>query len=255
MRPLGIQLYSLKSFMEEDPWGTLKALSEMGYTHIESYEGPNGFFWGLSPLEFVNRLENWGLTLLGAHLDIFQQFEEKLSLAVTGKVPFLVCPWIGPSENPDFYKKALDRLMYCGNLCKQAGIRFLYHNHDYSFSKLKEWSPISYFLDQADPELLSFEMDIYWVYQAGEDPIKWLQKHPGRWPLFHLKDRHPSIEKETTIFGQGNIDYPTVLNHLEELDSKFYIIEQEHYHQFDPFDSMNQNAINFNQIFNRVKEK
>jgi len=237
----GIQLYSLKSNMEKDPWSTLKILSEMGYALVESYEGPEGFLWGKTPEEFKKQLRDLGLSAIGAHIDVFEKFEEKLDMALIAGMPYLVCPWLGSSEDPDFYKKALERLILCGHKCKEAGIRLAYHNHDYSFRKIKDWSPISYFLEQSDPCILSFEMDVYWVIKAQESPIGWIEKYPDRWPLLHIKDRHKTMVDETCTLGQGDIEYQSLLKEIPDLENKYCIIEQEHFQGKDPLYAMKGN--------------
>ena len=101
----GIQLYTLRDIINENPKGILKSLAGYGYTQIESYEGPQGIFWGMSPMEFKNYAGDLGMTLVSTHCDIFSNFEKKVEQAVSIGMKYIICPWVGPQKSMDDFKR------------------------------------------------------------------------------------------------------------------------------------------------------
>ena len=47
---------------------------------------------------------------------------------------------------------------------------------------------MDYLIKNTDPKYVAYEMDVFWVVHPGQDPVKWLEKYPGRWELMHVKD-------------------------------------------------------------------
>ena len=125
---------------------------------------------------------------------------------------YLITPWVGPQKTLDDYKKRSDEFNKAGEICKKAGIRFAYHNHWYSFTQQDGQFPQDIFMANTDPSLVDFEMDIYWVVTAGQDPEAWLKKYPNRFRLCHVKDRKkdaPAKEQDASCdLGAGSIDFP-----------------------------------------------
>ena len=91
----GIQLYTLRDEMPKDPKGVLKQLADFGYKQIESYEGPQGIFWGMSHSDYKKYLDDLGLTALSAHTDINKDFEQKAEQASAIGMKYLLSPWLG----------------------------------------------------------------------------------------------------------------------------------------------------------------
>ncbi len=237
----GIQLYTLRDVIGEDPTYTLELLGKMGYTQIESYEGPMGMFWGMSPSEYRSFLYDNGMRALSSHADINKEFERKAAEAAEAGMSFLACPWIGPQESMDDFKRYAERFNECGEICKQNGLRFAYHNHAYSFEPLAGEMPQDVMMEMTDPELVDYQMDIYWVVTAGQDPAAWLQKYPNRWNSCHVKDRlkdaDPEEREASCDLGTGSIDYPTILAEAQKQGMKYFILEQERYDNSTPMES------------------
>jgi sugar phosphate isomerase/epimerase len=229
----GIQLYTLRDDMPKDPKGVLKQLASFGYTQIESFEGPKGMFWGMSNLEFKKYLDELRMKLVSSHTDINKDFERKAGEAAAVGMDYLICPWLGPQKSLDFFKKAAQKFNECGQICKKNGIRFAYHNHDYSFKPVEGQLPQDVMMMETDKDLVDYEMDIYWVITAGRNPIEWINKYPNRFKLFHIKDRQKnaslSESNASTTVGTGMIDFPSIVKRANEEGKKFYIVEQERY--------------------------
>jgi sugar phosphate isomerase/epimerase len=222
----GIQLYTLRTEMPKDPKGVLRQLSQFGYKQIESYEGAQGMFWGMKNTEFRDYLDSLDMKIVSSHCNMNQDFERKADEAAAIGMKYLICPYLGPQKSMDAFKKATDRFNECGAIAKQRGLRFAYHNHDYSFKPIDGVLPQDYMMQNSSKDSVDFEMDIYWVVAAGQDPIAWFKKYPDRFRLAHIKDLKG---KESVNLGTGTIDFPAILAAARKEGLQYYIVEQEAY--------------------------
>ncbi len=234
----GIQLYTLRDIINENPKGILKSLAGYGYTQIESYEGPQGIFWGMSPMEFKNYAGDLGMTLVSTHCDIFSNFEKKVEQAVSIGMKYIICPWVGPQKSMDDFKRIAALFNKQGEYCKKNGIQFAYHNHDYSFKPTNGVYPQDVLMQGTDAKLVQFEMDMYWTITAGEDPVAWMKKYPNRFKLAHIKERSLTPindgKFESVDLGTGSIDYPTLIKKAKTLGLDYLVMEQEYYPNGSP---------------------
>lgn len=244
IKEFGLQLYTLRDVMPKDPKGILKQVAEMGYKQIESYTHDKlGMFWGMSNIEFKKYLDEIGLTIISSHYKPDKDFERKAAEAAAIGMKFLIYPYEGsplkkndaayatlPKTIDDFKKWADDFNRY-GEICRKNGIRYAYHNHDYTFSPLENQIPQDILLTNTDKDLVDFEMDIYWAVTAGQDPIAWFKKYPGRFKLVHVKDRKkdaaPSQREAFSILGKGSIDFPPILKAAKQNGVKYFLVEQD----------------------------
>lgn len=237
----GLQLYTLREDMPKDPKAILQQVASFGYKQIEGFEGSQGMFWNMDHMEFKSYLDSLGLQMVASHCNINDNFEKKAAQAAEIGMKYLICPWIGPQETADKYKEFADTFNARGEICRSNGIRFAYHNHAYSFVEMDGIIPQDLMMDNTDPSLVDFEMDIYWVVTGKADPIAYLQKYPNRWTLCHVKDRlkdAPAEENEASCnVGTGSIDFPSILTAARDLGMKYYIVEQERYDNSTPLQS------------------
>jgi len=238
----GVQLYSLRDVMPDDPRGVLAQLAEFGYHQIESYEGPMGIYWGMSNIEFKNYMDELGMEMVSSHANVFEDFERKAGEAAEIGVDYLICPWIGPQETLDDYREMADQFNEIGEVAQQAGIRFAYHNHAYTFETVDGEYPQDILVDNTDPALVDYQLDLYWVVAAGEDPIEWLEKHSGRYTSSHVKDMINGDDPESTTLGNGIIDYQPILAAAKEHGMEYFIIEQEDYAGTTPIEGIHDGA-------------
>jgi sugar phosphate isomerase/epimerase len=138
---------------------------------------------------------------------------------------------VGPQDSLDKYKKLADQFNTCGEIAKKNGIRFAYHNHDYSFKPLEGILPQDLMIERSNPATVDFEMDMYWTVAAGVDPIAYMKKYPNRFKLVHVKDlvKLPKNEHESCVIGKGTIDYKSLLPQVSKLGVQYFIVEQEAY--------------------------
>jgi sugar phosphate isomerase/epimerase len=244
----GIQLYTLRDDMPKDPKGVIKQLASFGYKQIESYEHDKlGIFWGMKNTEFKKYMDDLGMKLVSSHCDINKDFERKAAEAAAIGMNYLICPWLGPQKSLDDFKKAAQKFNERGEVCKKNGIGFAYHNHDYTFKPLEGQLPQDVLMMGTDKSLVDYEMDIYWVVTAGQDPVQWISKYPNRFKLFHIKDRIKNIllteTNASTVVGTGSIDFPSIVQHANKEGKKFYIVEQERYDGTTPIKAAQDGAV------------
>lgn len=242
----GIQLWTVKEQMLQDPKETLRQLASYGYTQIEGFEGEKGLFWGMSNREFNSFIEELGMRLVASHAGVKENFEAKAAQAGEIGMQYLIDPYEGPQESLDDYKRMAERFNQLGQICKNNGLRFAYHNHDYTFQEVEGVIPQTILVEQTDPELVDFEMDIYWVVAAGADPQRFLREYPNRYRLGHVKDRMkdvPATETNaSTVLGTGMIDYASILKTARQNGMEYFIVEQERFDNTTPLESSKRNA-------------
>lgn len=238
----GLQLYTLRDIIADDPEATIRQVADYGYTQIESYDGPMGMWWGMDNTGYKNLLDELGVTAISTHANVFEEFERKANEAAEIGLTFIVCPWVGPQESMDDFRQIADQFNEMGEIASDLGLRFAYHNHAYSFEELEGELPQDVMMNNTDPELVEYQMDIYWVVAAGEDPAQWMQKYPGRFTSGHVKDLDPGDEPESTVLGTGSIDFAQLLPVATENGMEAFIVEQEAYTGTTPMDAVRENA-------------
>ena len=179
-------------------------------------------------LKFKNELDNMGMKIVSSHCDISKDFERKAAEAGEIGMKYLICPSKGPQKSIDDFKRFADEFNKCGEIANKHGIRFAYHNHDYSFKAMNGGIPQDVMMDMTDPKLVDFEMDIYWVVSSGADPIEWLKKYPNRFKLCHIKDRAknaaPTNFDASVDLGLGSIDFKSILAEGKKYGFKYHIV-------------------------------
>ncbi|HEV2833533.1 MAG TPA: sugar phosphate isomerase/epimerase [Hanamia sp.] len=252
---IGLQLYTVRDAMDKDPSATLAKVAQIGYTSLEgaTYTGTQKFY-GMTPAEFKKVLKQNGLIIPSSHYRLGEEKNKGAALkgtllhdwdraiddAAEVGIQYMVCAYLSNAERGDLdhYKKVVDQLNIAGERCKKSGIQLCYHNHDFEFVKQGDTYPYDILLS-ADKDLVKMEMDIYWVKKAGHDPIALFKKHPGRFPLWHVKDMDNTSAKDFTEVGNGIIDFKEIFKHKKESGMKYFFVEQDKC-PGDPFDSISQ---------------
>lgn len=258
LNDFGIQLWTVKEDMAKDAKATLKSLSEYGYGQIESFQGTTGIFWGMKPQEFKTYLAGLGQTMISSHVnpefsfkpEKMDEFKKLADDAASVGVKYLINPYLAMLKTKDEFLKASDGFNKQGAICKERGMSFAYHNHDYSFENRNGFVPIEIMLANTDKNLVDFEMDIYWVVIAQQDPVEWLTKHSGRFKLSHVKDLYTPQKYDellkiepvkdgnkpsaSCVLGTGRIDFNSVLQVAKENGMEYFIVEQEKFDNSNP---------------------
>lgn len=241
--PFGIQLYTLRDIIGDDPQGTIRALADYGYKQIESYEGSMGIFWNMGHNDFKSFLDNVGISMVSTHANVFQNYEQKVEQLAEIGVPYITCPYIGDQGSIDAYKEMAETFNQLGEIANDAGIKFAYHNHAYTFEEMDGQIPQQILMDETDPGLVEYQMDIYWVEAAGQDSIDWINRYPGRFTSCHIKDLgRTNGGHESVVVGTGTIDFPSIVDVAKDNGMEYYLVEQEAYTGTTPMQSAESNA-------------
>ena len=225
----GLQLYSVRDIIGKDPKGVLKQIADLGYKKVESYAGDKGFLWGLTPKEFKAYMDELGMTIVSTHADTTKGLEKAAAEAAEAGITYLLQPYIGPQKTLDEWKKRAEEFNKRGEICQKAGVKFGYHNHDYSFKDQDGKLPQEILLDNTDKSLVHFELDLMWIVAAGQDPVAHLKKYAGRYDLCHIKDLVSKPEPHSVDLGTGEIDFASLLKVGADTGITQFIVEQEEY--------------------------
>lgn len=240
VRHFGVQLYTFRDEMATDARGTLEKIANLGIREIESARSRKGHYYGLTPREMKDACTDLGMKLVSGHVHLDDQWNSTVEEAVASGQSYLICSSL-PSRGQtlDNYKKVAEAFNKAGETCREAGLKFGYHNHDYEFESDQGQVLYEVLLKETDPELVHMELDLGWVVASGFDPADYFSRYPGRFPLWHLKDMDLE-EKKSTEFGKGGLDLADIMARQKESGVKHIFIEQEEYSS-TPFESMQHN--------------
>ena len=226
---VGIQLYTVRKEMMADAVGTLKQLAKLGYKELESARSEKGHYYGLSASEIKKVTKDLGMTLRSGHVHIDKDWQKTVDEAAESGQQYLICSSL-PSQGQTVsnYQRVADMFTKAAEACKKANLVFGYHNHEYEFEKADGKILYDILLDETDPNLVKMELDLGWVVVTGNDPVKYFEKYPGRFPLWHLKDMHKTKE-ESTEFGKGRINIARMFQNAKKSGMKYFFVEQEEY--------------------------
>lgn len=239
-KDFGCQLYSVRDKMSKDPIGTMRALASMGYTQFESYSKDP--YWGMNAAETKRFLKEIGVNMVSTHMGVPDINEAAAEKAKEIGLKYLISPYIGAQKSADEWKKRAEEFNKAGELCEKYGLKFGYHNHGYSFEAKDGVKGQTILLENTDPALVIFELDIYWAEVAGEDSIRHFEKYAGRYELCHVKQLITRDPKPAQgILKGGLLDFETILKAAKKSGVKYFMVEQEQY-AGDSMDAMRDNA-------------
>jgi len=229
-KEIGIQLYSVRGDMAENAAATLKKLSEMGYSTVETAAYGDGKFYGLAPAEFRKMAEDVGIRVTGAHLGIgldrnnlqgcldwWKQACEA-QVAVGGK--YIVLPGFSVGATLAELQEYCDYFNKIGEIANAAGLRYGYHNHSHEFGKLEGRVIEDYLIENTDPDKVMFELDVFWATKGGVNPSAYIAKYAGRFPLLHIKD-------DDIIGASETIDFKAIFDAAYKQGLEAYYVEIE----------------------------
>src|SRR5262249_5816039 len=163
LRPLGVQIYTVRNLVKIDPRGTLAKIAAIGYTDVE-FAG----YFNLSPKDARAAVKDAGLAAPSNHIDyktLTNAFPQELEFAHMLGHKFLVNSWIDEEvrNQTDGWKRVADSFNRAGETAKQAGIQFAYHNYWYDFKPMASGAlPYDLLLQECDAKSVVMEMDICW---------------------------------------------------------------------------------------------
>lgn len=222
---IGIQLYTVRNQMAEDVPGTLQALADIGYNEVE-FAGT----FGHTAADVRSFLDAAGLASPSAHIgldDIRNTPVQLIETAQTLGQVYLALGWLAPEERGtlDDYRGHIDLVAGFAEQCRDAGLQFAWHNHDFEFEELEGQRPMDLVLDRTDPDLVQVELDLYWITKAGVDPFTYFERYPGRFPLCHVKDM--TADTNMADVGDGTIDFAAIFAASDRAGFKHYYVERD----------------------------
>ncbi len=152
-------------------------------------------------------------------------YQQLANDAAEGGLGYLVCSFI-PVGTMNEVKTAVDVFNKAGEACKKAGVQFAYHNHATEFDQVEGHRPFDYILANTDKELVKMELDLGWVAKAKLDSVELFKMHPGRFPLWHVKDLDKNSSEPTEI-GTGTVDFKRIFDNAKASGMKYFFIEQD----------------------------
>jgi sugar phosphate isomerase/epimerase len=235
---IGLQLYTLRDDISKDLIGTLKKVAAIGYKEVELFGYSNGKFFGKTPKEFKKILSDLGLDPVSGHYGAGVENKKAIGTLSNGWKQamddaaeigqrYAVCAYLTDSERKtiDQYKGYVDLFNKSGEVAKKAGLQFGYHNHDFEFKKIGGQLPYDV-IASADPKLVKLELDLYWIVKAGMDPVELFKKHPGRFPLWHVKDMDKTDQSFAEV-GTGSIDFAKIFAARKTAGLTHFFVEQD----------------------------
>lgn len=233
----GLQLYSLRNQFAKDVPGTMAKVKAMGFKNVEM-AGTLGLpFPELIKLLAQNELN---VVSFGGDYDRLQKSPQRLAdEARAYGAQFIVCFWI-PHVKDSFSIEDVDKAVAvfnaAGKIISQNGMIFCYHPHGYEFKPYKDGTLFDYMVEKLDKRYVYLEMDVFWIKQAGQDPLELLKKYSTRFVMLHLKDRktgtadtnngHGDVESNV-VLGSGDVGIAEIMREAKRLGIKHYFIEDE----------------------------
>ncbi|RRQ50755.1 sugar phosphate isomerase/epimerase [Maribacter algicola] len=235
----GLALYTVREDMGTNAKTTLKSVADAGYKNIEAASYADGKFYDMSPADFKTYLGEVGLTPLSTHQGsvTLENADQMMADVKAAGFEYFVVP-VPPMGMFTFNmedrtmgmkgtaRELADILDTLGEKANAAGLKLLYHNHDFEFKKGDDDTVvIDYLLENCNPEFVNFQMDLYWVTKAGADPVAYFEKYPGRFKLWHVKDMDD--QGRFAPVGEGTIDFGRILAKKDLSGMEYYMVEQD----------------------------
>ncbi|WP_114783500.1 sugar phosphate isomerase/epimerase family protein [Botryobacter ruber] len=247
---IGIQLYTLRDQISKDVKSVIAKVAKAGYSEVETYGySRESKFWGLEPKAFKQLLQSHKLTAPSGHFGFDQyiaagkedDLKSYIEAANVVGMHYIIVPHLGESlrRSASDYKRVADKISKAGEACKKAGLQLAYHNHAFEFDKFGNTTGFDILLKETDPELVKFELDLYWVVRAGLEPVELFKANPGRFELWHVKDMDKTNPKLNTEVGSGSINFRKIFENTKLSGVKHILVEQENF-AIDPFRSIGQ---------------
>jgi sugar phosphate isomerase/epimerase len=239
----GAQLYTVRDAMAKDFDGTLAKVAAAGYDEVE-FAG----YFNQTPEQVRAALKRHKLDAPSAHIDYPSLAGDKWARALDNANAighkYIVNAWVDEPirKEPDAWKRIAETYNRAAEASKKAGIQFAYHNHNFEFASREDLGgmlPFDYLLATCDKDLIKIELDLCWIAAAGKDPLEYFRRHPGRFPMVHVKGLRKvpangasapidQILPEITEVGEGDvIDWKRTFAESKTAGIRHYFIEHD----------------------------
>jgi sugar phosphate isomerase/epimerase len=231
---IGLQLYTVRHEAKKNLPAVLSRIKHIGYEEVETY-------WNLynHPAPELRRMiTDAGLEAPSGHFD-YDKVERSFEYAHQLGLRYMVCPMLPKQMQQgslDTFKAAAEQFNKWGEQAAKAGFRFAFHNHNYEFKNYGDKTGYDVLVSETTPNLVWFELDCYWVTQAGRDPVQMINSLGNRVRLLHIKDRLPGFAtsqmlnkaaEHFTEVGTGTLDFKAIASAARSNGVKHYFVEQD----------------------------
>lgn len=229
MENIGLQLYSIKELTQKDFLGTLEKVAQIGYNGVE-FAG----YFDTSARELKKVLNGFGIQPAGSHIGIDKlqnDLKQVIEYSLEINDPYIICPGLPPHmrDSAEAYKRTAEAFNTIGLACKENGIRFAYHNHDFEFQTFDGEFGLDLLLKNTQPDLVFMELDTYWVEYSGLKSVDFINRYRERCPVLHIKDMNNAEEKRNTEIGKGIMDFQEITAAGKKMGVQWYTVEQEEF--------------------------
>lgn len=215
--------------LNRDWKGTLSKTVEYGFEEIEIGSPPDG----ATVEEFVEHCAQIGLKPVAGGVPFTtdaDQLRQKLETLTAMGMSLAISYWPWSVSAPFSLKdcrESAETLNRMGEICKEQGMTLCWHNHDREFSAMEQGLPFDYLMNNTDEGLVKCELDVYWAAKGGADPVEYLKKYTGRYPILHLKDMTGDEERTFECVGDGIIDFPSILKEAKSQGIEHFMVERD----------------------------
>jgi len=229
--PIGLELYSVRDALNQDPEGTVRAVAGLGYQCVEFY-GPY-FDWTEAQTKQMRKLiDDLGVRCYSTHNDEKNFKPENINRAADMN-SVLGCKYVvmassDPKPGLDGWKEIADELNSAAGKLESSGLKPGYHNHQAEWKPIEGVRPMEVLAKNTKPTVM-LQLDVGTCIEAGSDPVAWIKTNPGRIHSLHLKDWSSDPAKEyKVLFGEGNADWKSIFAAAENGGGvEYYLLEQE----------------------------
>jgi len=221
---IGLQLYTVRDLLQKDFAGTLRQVAKIGYAGIEGGSGPmsrEDFDKLLKEIKLLNPASGGGLD------GIEKQGDAWLKPLAAAGVKYMMAS--SKVDSADAYKALAKRLNAAGKACQAHGITFQYHNHAHEFADYGGVTGHDILINETDPKLVWFQVDVGWVNWAGKNPSEVLRRLKGRIKTIHVKDHtpEPPPDRKFAEVGNGALPLAEVVVAAKEIGVEWCFVEQD----------------------------
>jgi sugar phosphate isomerase/epimerase len=229
--PVGLELYSVRNALKQDPEETVRAVAQMGYQCVEFY-APY-YEWTEDQAKRMRKLlDDLGIRCYSTHND--QAYLTHQAIGRTRDLngilgcKYIICAHADPKPDRDGWKRIADELNTAAEQLEAANLRVGYHNHTVEFIATNGQRPMEILAKNTKSSVV-LQLDVGTCLEAGSDPVAWIRANPGRIRSIHCKDWSPDPAKGyTVLFGEGAADWKKIFAAAESVGgAEYYLVEQE----------------------------
>ncbi len=251
-REIGLNLYTVRGPLAEQPEEVLRGTAALGCRYVEArlaqvedhlpllaeLDMP-WVSWMVDTPLVTGNWDAWDQLARGGRSLPRSTLDAAIETAAQHRVENLGISYTLPTERDglDGWKRLAEQCNRAGEACNRAGLNFYFHNHAEEFVGEQAERPFDLLLRELDPGLVRFEIDVFWVSIAGADPVEVINQASGRVLSLHLKDKIAGTENVTTAMaaprdafaevGSGTLDWPSILRAADQAGVERLFVEQD----------------------------